>query len=293
MLGVVLGALIGILQGSIIAFLMVPPFITTLGGFNIWKSGILIVTGGKSLFISNNNTYQFIAQGLLPTWMGYAIAALITVVMFLALFQARSRKQKFGIKLQSLTWELVRTAIFSILIWAYVLIVNRVFEPSASADSSLRGVPFLVVLFAVISLLMHYISVNTRFGRYAYAIGGNRDAARLSGINIKKQTLAVYITMGTLMGVAGVALAAYVGSGTTAAGQGYELYVIAACILGGTSPLGGEGTVFGAIIGALILQSLTTGLQMLNVNSNLQYMIQGFVLILAVWADISMKKNRV
>ncbi len=292
-LGVVLGALIGILQGSIIAFLMVPPFITTLGGFNIWKSGILIVTGGKSLFISNNNTYQFIAQGLLPTWMGYAIAALITVVMFLALFQARSRKQKFGIKLQSLTWELVRTAIFSILIWAYVLIVNRVFEPSASADSSLRGVPFLVVLFAVISLLMHYISVNTRFGRYAYAIGGNRDAARLSGINIKKQTLAVYITMGTLMGVAGVALAAYVGSGTTAAGQGYELYVIAACILGGTSPLGGEGTVFGAIIGALILQSLTTGLQMLNVNSNLQYMIQGFVLILAVWADISMKKNRV
>jgi D-xylose transport system permease protein len=153
-------------------------------------------------------------------------------------------------------------------------------------------VPFLVLILGAIALLMNYVSTNTRFGRYAYAIGGNREAARLSGINIKKSLFSVYVTMGALMGVSGVALAAYVGSGTTAAGSGYELDVIASCILGGCSPLGGEGTVFGAIVGALIMQSLTNGLQMLNVSSNLQYMIKGIVLILAVWADMTMKKRK-
>jgi D-xylose transport system permease protein len=285
-----ISVLIGVFQGSVIAFLAVPPFITTLGGMFIWKSGILIVTGGKSLFISKNDTYKFIAQGLIPPALGYVVAVIVTVVMFLLLFQSRSRKQKYGIELHSLAWELIRTAIFAILLWAYVLIVNRVFEPGA--DKNVQGVPFLVILLAVIAILMNYVSTNTRYGRYAYAIGGNREAARLSGINIKKSIFRIYVTMGALMGVSGVALAAYVGSGTTGAGGGYELDVIASCILGGTSTLGGEGTVFGAIVGALIMQSLSNGLQMMNVNSNLQYMIKGLVLILAVWADISMKKKK-
>jgi D-xylose transport system permease protein len=153
-------------------------------------------------------------------------------------------------------------------------------------------VPFLVLILAVIVVLMSYVSTNTRFGRYAYAIGGNREAARLSGINIKKSIFLIFVTMGALMGLSGIALAAYVGSGTTAAGQSYELDVIASCILGGTSTLGGEGTVFGAIVGALILQSLLNGLQMMNVNSNVQYLIRGLVLIAAVWADIALKKKR-
>jgi D-xylose transport system permease protein len=290
LISVGISILIGAFQGAVIAFLAVPPFITTLGGFNIWKSGILMVTGGKSLFISSNNTYKFIAQGLLPPTIGYLIAIIVTVAMFLMVFQTRARKAKYGIELKSLVWELVRTGIFALLLWIYVLIVNRVFEPDA--DPNVRGVPFLVILLALIALIMNYISLNTRYGRYAYAIGGNREAARLSGINIKKSIFSIYVTMGALMGISGVALAAYVGSGTTAAGQGYELDVIASCIVGGTSTLGGEGTVFGAIIGALIMQSLTNGLQMLNVNSNVQYMIKGFVLILAVWADISMKKKK-
>jgi D-xylose transport system permease protein len=282
-IGIALGTLIGVLQGSIIAFLLVPPFITTLGGFNIWKSGILMVTGGKSLFISRNDTYKFIAQGRIPELAGIIIAVLVTIILFVALFRSRARKQKYGIQMSSLTWELIRTAIFSILIFGYVIIVNKAPVP---------GVPFLVLILSAIAILMNYVSNNTRFGRYAYAIGGNREAARLSGINIKKSLFSVYVTMGVLMGVSGVALAAYVGSGTTAAGSGYELDVIASCILGGTSTLGGEGTVFGAVIGALIMQSLSNGLQMLNVNSNLQYMIKGAVLILAVWADITMKKKK-
>ena len=285
-----LGALIGVFQGTIIAVLGVPPFIATLGGMFIFKSGILLVTQGKSLFISSNDTYKYIAQGLLPPMFGYVLVALVAVVLFTMVFRSRARKQKYGIEMSHIALDLAKAGFFTLLVLGYVLVVNRVTDPTA--DPSIRGVPFLVVILALIGVLMAYVSTNTRFGRYAYAIGGNREAARLSGINIRKNLFFVYVTMGALMGLSGIALAAYVGSGTTGAGGGYELDVIAACILGGTSTLGGEGTIFGAIIGALIIQSLGNGLQMMNVNSNVQYLIKGLVLILAVWADISMKKKR-
>ncbi len=290
LLSMLLGVLIGVFQGSVIAFLAVPPFIATLGGMFIFKSGILLVTQGKSIFISKNDTYKFIAQGLLPPAAGLVLAAAVAAILFAMVFAGRKRKQRYGIALKPLGLDLAKAAAFSVLIFGYVLIVNRTFEPEANAN--VRGVPFLVVILAIIAALMSYISTNTRFGRYAYAIGGNREAARLSGINIKKSIFGIFVTMGALTGVSGIALAAYVGSGTTGAGGGYELDVIASCILGGTSTLGGEGTVVGAVIGALIMQSLSNGLQMMNVNSNVQYLIKGLVLILAVWADISMKKKK-
>ena len=290
LLCLLLGVLIGVFQGSIIAFLGVPPFIATLGGMFIFKSGILLVTKGKSLFISSNDTYKYIAQGLLPPMFGYVLVALVAVVLFTMVFRSRSRKQKYGIELPHIAVDLAKAGFFTLIVLGYVLVVNRAFDPEA--DPGIRGVPFLVVILALIGVLMSYISTNTRFGRYTYAIGGNREAARLSGINIKKYIFGIFVTMGALMGVSGIALAAYVGSGTTGAGGGYELDVIASCILGGTSTLGGEGTIFGAIIGALIMQSLGNGLQMMNVNSNVQYLIKGLVLILAVWADISMKKKK-
>ncbi|MEW5957699.1 MAG: sugar ABC transporter permease, partial [Chloroflexota bacterium] len=133
---------------------------------------------------------------------------------------------------------------------------------------------------------------NTRVGRYAYAIGGNREAARLSGINIRTRIFQVFVLMGLLSGVAGVVLASYVGYGTIAAGQGYELDAIAAAILGGTSTLGGVGTIWGALIGALIMSSLSNGLQLLNVQPSWQYLLKGIVLVLAVYGDVTFKKNR-
>ena len=148
------------------------------------------------------------------------------------------------------------------------------------------------LLLAIVAVVMSYISNNTRFGRYAYAIGGNREAARLSGVNIKRNVFLVFTLMGFLCGVGGVALASYVGYGTIAAGHGYELDAIASCILGGTSTLGGEGTIFGAMIGSLILTSLTTGLQIMNVQAAWQYLAKGIVLVLAVLADVYLKKRR-
>jgi D-xylose transport system permease protein len=151
-------------------------------------------------------------------------------------------------------------------------------------------VPFF--LLAVVAAIMAYVSNNTRFGRYAYAIGGNREAARLSGVNIRSNIFTIFALMGFLCGVSGVTLASYVGYGTIGAGGGYELDAIAACILGGTSTLGGEGTIFGAMVGALIMGSLTTGLQMIDVPAAYQYVVKGAILVLAVMIDVYFKKNR-
>ena len=177
--------------------------------------------------------------------------------------------------------DILGTLFFSALVIIYVVVVNFY-----------NGIQVPVLLLAVTAMIMAYVSNNTRFGRYAYAIGGNSEAARLSGINLKRNIFLVFVLMGFLCGVAGIVLASYVGYGTVAAGEGYELDAIAACILGGTSTLGGVGTIFGAMIGGLIMASLTNGLQMLNVPAAYQYVVKGAVLILAVYADVYFKKNR-
>ena len=173
------------------------------------------------------------------------------------------------------------TVIPALIVLAYVLLVN-----------TYTGIPAPVLLLAIVALVMMYVSNNTRFGRYVYALGGNREAARLSGINITSVLFRVFTLMGFLCGVAGVVLASYVGYGTIAAGQGYELDAIAACILGGTSPLGGVGTIPGALIGALIIGSLTTGLQMMNVAPAWQFVTKAIILVLAVLVDYYFKKHR-
>ena len=279
-IGLVTGMLFGVLQGYIISYLSVPAFIVTLGGMFILRGGILLVTQGRTI-PANQPAFSFIAQGYLPPWAGWVVAAIVVALLFLNMLYSRQRKQKYGFELASFNIDLLSTLFFSALVLIYIFIVNRY-----------NGIQVPVLLLAVTALIMAYVSNNTRFGRYAYAIGGNREAARLSGINIKRNIFMVFVLMGFLCGVAGVALASYVGYGTTAAGEGYELDAIAACILGGTSTLGGIGTIFGAMIGGLIMASLTNGLQMLNVAAAYQYVVKGAVLIIAVYADVYFKKNR-
>ena len=128
-------------------------------------------------------------------------------------------------------------------------------------------------------------------GRYTDAIGGNSEAARLSGVGIRRNVFIVFVVMGLLCGVSGVVMASYVGYGTIAAGQGYELDAIAACILGGTSTLGGVGTISGAMVGSLIMASLTNGLQMKNIAAAWQYVLKGMVLVLAIFMDVYLKRR--
>ena len=278
--GLAVGALFGAIQGYIIAYLNVPSFIVTLAGQFLFNGLILLVTEGKTI-PANQPWFSDIAQGYVPILWGWIFAAAAIVFLFWNMFRSRQNKCKHGFELQNIYIDLLAVVFAAVVILVYVYNVN-----------SYKGIQNPVLLLAITAMIMIYVSNNTRFGRYSYAIGGNRDAARLSGISISGMVFKIFVLMGFLSGVGGVVLASYVGYGTTAAGAGYELDAIAACILGGTSTLGGIGTIQGAMIGALIIASLSTGLQMMNVAPAWQYVLKAIVLVLAVLADVYFKKNR-
>ncbi|MBN1979851.1 MAG: sugar ABC transporter permease [Anaerolineae bacterium] len=279
-IGLATGTLIGMLQGYIISYGRIPSFIVTLAGMWMLDGAILLVTEGKTI-AADQPTFAVIGQGYLPKYVGWIIAGLVVALLFISMFNGRRKKRRYGFELAPLYLDMLKTVLFSGVVVGYIAMVNQY-----------SGVPVVVLLLAIAAIAMTYISNNTRFGRYAYAIGGNLEAARLSGVNIRKNVFGVFTLMGFLCGMAGVVMASYVGYGTIAAGQGYELDAIASCILGGTSTLGGVGTIFGAMVGSLIMTSLGTGLQILNVQAAWQKLAKGIVLVLAVYVDVSFKKRR-
>ncbi len=280
MVGLLVGVLYGVAQGYIIAYLRVTAFIVTLASMWILNGLILLVTAGKTI-PANQPLFSEIGQGYLPNAVGWLLAGLLVIMLFFNMFSSRRRKVKYGFELPPFYLDLAKTIFFSLLVVGYVFYVNQY-----------KGVQVPVLILGILAVVVSYIANNTRFGRYSYAIGGNREAARLSGINIKGTTFKIFILMGFLCGISGIMLASYVGYGTIAAGTSYELYAIAACILGGTSTLGGEGTIFGAMVGALIMASLTNGLQLMNVPAAFVYILTGLVLVVAVIGDVYLKKNR-
>ncbi|CAG0936650.1 Xylose transport system permease protein XylH [Thermoflexales bacterium] len=279
-IGLAVGLLWGGLQGYIISYLRVPAFIVTLGSMFILGGLTLLQTEGQTI-TATQPYFREIGQGYLNPILGWLLAAIVTAAIFFLMFRDRRNKQKYGFPLPALQADIIKSTLFAALLWGYVFVVNQY-----------NGVQVPVLLLGIVAVIMTYVSNNTRFGRYTYAIGGNREAARLSGINIRQTLFLVFVLMGFLSGLAGIMLASYVGYGTIGAGSGYELDVIAAAILGGTSTLGGVGTIPGALIGALIMASLNTGLQILDVAPAWQGIAKGIVLILAVLLDVYFKKER-
>ena len=282
LIGLGVGTLWGMGQGYIIAYLRVPAFIVTLGSMFILQGLICCRPKGRpSRPISPSSRKSDKATcrhpRLDPDDCGHCGSCSSTM------FRGRRNKQKYGFPLPPLVQDVLKTVFFSALIVVYVSLVN--------SYKVAPGIPYPVLLLGVVAAIMTYVTNNTRFGRYAYAIGGNREATRLSGINIRKNIFLIFVLMGFLSGLAGIVLASYVGYGTIGAGGGYELDVIAGAILGGTSTMGGVGTIPGAMIGGLIMASLSTGLQMLNVPPATTYVVKGVVLILAVLLDVYFKKT--
>jgi ABC-type xylose transport system, permease component len=277
--GLLVGLAAGAAQAAIIAYGNLPAFIVTLGGMWLFNGLLLLVTRGKTI-AANQPVFSVIGQGYIPPVWGWGIFALIVAALVWNMFSGRRSKLKYGFPVRPLYTDLINVGLIVIFILAYVFSVN-----------SYKGIPVPVMILAVAAVIMAFVANNTPFGRYTYAYGGNRDAARLSGIDTKKLLFKVFTLMGALSGLAGIVLASYVGYGTIAAGTGYELDVIAACILGGTSPLGGVGTIPGVLIGALIIASLTTGLQMLNVEPAWQYVVKAIILVVAVYLDVYFKTH--
>lgn len=279
--GLLVGVLIGIWQGWIVAYLGVPAFIVTLGGMLIFRGGVLGVTQGKTI-VPIEDSFRLIAQGYLPNNAGLALGIGAVIFLFLMTMRNRKSRKEYGFDQAPLYLDLLKAAFFSSIVMAFVIVMN-----------SYRGIPNPVLLMVIVALIFSYITDNTKLGRHAYALGGNLEATRLSGINIRRNIFIVFILMGLLCGVSGIVLTGYVAAGTTGGGVNYELEAIAACVIGGTSLMGGEGKIFGALVGSLIMASLLNGMSVMNMPVFWQFIIRGLVLILAVYVDVLSKKKKI
>jgi D-xylose transport system permease protein len=278
--GLLVGGLIGVVQGWAIAYLGIPAFIVTLGGMLIFRGGVLGITQGKTI-VPIEDSFRLIAQGYLPNSVGYLLGIVAVALLFFWLFYNRRQKASYGITLRPFGVDFAQTVFFSVIIMAFVYLMN-----------SYRGIPNPVLLMVVVALIFSYITGNTRLGRYAYALGGNPEATRLSGVNTRANVFQVFVLMGLLAGVSGIVLTGYVAAGTTSGGVNYELEAIAACVIGGTSLMGGSGTIAGALVGSLIMASLLNGMSVMNMPAFWQFIIRGLVLVLAVYMDVATKKQR-
>ena len=282
------GAVLGAWQGYWIAYRRVPSFIVTLAGMQMFRGGCLIATRGQTIS-PLAPTYRGVGQAYVPgifsSERGFVdsslyIGIIICVVLFFSeLSRVRSRK-KYSLEVAPM-WFI---AIKIVITCAIVMFVSYIL-------SKHLGLPIAVTVMSVLAIAFSFISQNTRFGRYVFAIGGNKESARLSGINIRKNTFLIFVIMGVMCSLSSIVYTARLNAATAAAGQGLEMDAIASAIIGGTSTRGGEGSVFGAIIGAFIMSGIDNGMSIMNLPPQVQYIIKGLVLLLAVWLDVVTRKS--
>ena len=285
-LAIVVGVAVGLFQGTLAAYLNIPAFIVTLGGLLAWRGAVKWLLSGNTIPISDD-TFKAIGQGNLPAVVGWVLAvAAVAFVIFMAIRKAQSVKT-YGLGEANYTAELLKTLIPIGAIIAFIFVMNT--ERGGAIEES--GVPVPVLILLAVALGGGFLTTSTTFGRYLYAIGGNADAARLSGINNKRNVLKVYAILGALTGIAALIFTARVGSAAPDAGTLKELDAIAACVIGGASLMGGRGTIFGACLGALIMASLDNGMSLLNVRDFMQDIIKGSILVAAVGLDMAGRKQ--
>jgi D-xylose transport system permease protein len=280
LIALAVGLLVGLWHGSLIAYLKIPAFIVTLGGFLGFRGGVLLISGGRTIG-PVENTLVAIGQGYVPKTFGLVLGIIVVACIFAIVLWGRKQKLKYGFDKYPIAKDLFKAALISSVVLFYVIYVANGYE----------GIQIPVLLMVIILLIFHYITNNTKFGRYIYALGGNREATRLSGIDTNRVIFKVFLLMGVICAICGVVLTGYVAMGTTTGGNLYELFTIASCVIGGTSLMGGEGAVAGAVVGALVMGSLNNGMDILGWTTAKQNIIQGLVLIVAVFVDVQSKSK--
>ncbi|MGB3556266.1 MAG: sugar ABC transporter permease [Jannaschia sp.] len=299
--GIVTGAAIGAFHGWLVGYLTIPAFIVTLGGLLIWRNVAWYLTSGQTIG-PLDETFQLFGGingtlGETGSWILGLVAAAATVW---AIWSARRNKVAHDFPVKPLWAEGIVAAIAVGGILGFVALLNaysvprRVLERQFEARGEVMpegftqgyGVPISVVLLIAVAIVMTVIAKRTRFGRYIFATGGNPDAAELSGINTKLLTVKIFALLGVLCAISAVVASARLTNHSNDIGILDELRVIAAAVIGGTALKGGVGTIYGAIIGALIMQSLQSGMAMVGVDAPLQNIVVGAVLVAAVLIDI-------
>jgi len=289
--GLALGGLVGLWQGWWISYRGVPSFVTTLAGLLMFRGAAYLVTDGRTV-APMDKTYQILGGGIDgsigATW-SWILAGLVIVWMLTHTIMVRRSCLKYGFDVKPLWVQLLFLAIGTALVCGFVLVMNSYYKPRTEIP---RGIPVPVLIMICVVVGMSLLAKITRFGRYVFAIGGNPEAAELSGIAVKRITTLVFMVMGILCAVAGVITTARLNAGANSMGTMAELNVIAAAVIGGTSLAGGQGTIYGAILGAVVMQSLDSGMVLLGISSAMRQVVIGAVLVIAVWFDVAYNKNK-
>jgi len=276
---IVIGILVGAFQGSLVAYLNIPSFIVTLGGLLTWRGVILYLSKGETIPV-RLPVFRLLGVALLTPASGIVLAAIAIVAVIWVNIQRDRTRRRYGLPVSSRPMLLARIIFPSALIALFIYLMNLQ-----------GGVPLPVIILLAVAIAGNFLTQNTTFGRYLYAIGSNPDAARLSGVNSKRHILIAFAILGGLVGIASLLHTGRVGSASPDAGTLMELDAIAACVIGGTSLMGGRGKVSGALLGALVMASLDNGMSLLSVENATQYIIKGAVLVAAVGFDMAGRRK--
>ena len=306
--GLLVGTAVGALHGYVIAYMGVPAFIVTLGGLLIWRGGAWWLTSGQTV-APMDETYRLMGGGpegsIGATWSWIVgIIACLGVVWLLR--SARTQRKRFHFPLRPVWAEVFLGAVACLVILGAVAVANAYGWPIGivrryAQENAItlpegglfiaHGIAIPVLMAVAVGIVMTFLTRRTRFGRYVFAIGGNPEAAALAGIATRWVTMKIFMLMGLLAAIGAAISSARLNASTNALGTLDELLVIAAAVIGGTSLAGGAGTVLGAMLGALLMQSLQSGMVLLGIDTPLQNIIVGFVLVIAVWVDTIYRKR--
>ncbi len=300
--GLALGVMLGAFEGYLIAYRGIPAFIVTLGGLLVWRGAAWWVTSGQTV-APLDDTFRLIGggpEGSIGAAWSWIVGAAACIIVVVLLLQGRTQRKKFHFPLRPVAAEVFLGGMACALILGAVEIANAYPWPIGSVrryaeahhiavpDGGLfiaHGIAIPVLIAIGVGVTMTFLATRTRFGRYVYAIGGNPEAAELAGVNTRWVIVKTFMLMGLLTAIGAAVSIARLNAATSSEGTLAELLVIAATVIGGTSLAGGVGTVAGAMLGAVLMQSLQSGMVLLGVDTPLQNIVVGVVLVLAVWLD--------
>lgn len=286
-----LGAIAGLVMAFPIAQAGIPSFVASLAGWLIYRGAILLVTMGTGTIIIPDAAFNAIGNGFIPDIPDIGILpgihkltlilGLVAIVLFImSEINNRKKKQAYNFEVLSIDMFILKIVFVSVLV-GYITWVL----------AGYRGISWTLVVVLIVVGIYHFVTTQTVLGRHIYAIGGNPEAAELSGISVKKMIYVVFGSMGMLSALSGILFASRLQSATTTAGTLFELDAIAAAYVGGASAAGGVGKVVGSLIGALVMMSLTSGMNLMSIDISLQYIVRGAVLVAAVFFDVT-TRNR-
>lgn len=286
-----LGIVIGAVQGLLVAFAGIPSFVVTLGGLLFFRNGAFYVNNGVTV-APLNSTFQLIGGGLdgtIGAFWSWVLCVLGIVATGFIVWRARQRRSRHGTTSKTVADEILMVAIWAAVMIGFTSIMNSYQQPKTDIA---MGIPIPVLILIGVTVIITAIARKHKFGRHVFALGGSQESAELAGIDTRRLTVMVFVVMGLLCGLASIVITARLNAGASVTGTMTELNVIAAAVIGGTSLAGGVGTIYGGIVGAMIMQSLESGMILMGVPTPLQRMVLALVLIVAVWLDMAYRNTR-